>query len=71
MTKIKEKIQHYFKGTNNCNLKEVISSYHVNLHLDYTQNGLINSVRNFFNPKAIKSVLKTKMCCLFLPFLKY
>lgn len=44
MTKIKEKTQHYFKGTKNCNLKEVISSPHVNLHLDYTQNGLINSV---------------------------
>lgn len=63
MTKIKEKTQHYFRGTNNCNVKEVISSHYVNFHLDYTQNGLINSVRIFFNPEAIKSVFKTKMCC--------
>lgn len=68
MAKIKEKPQHYFKGTNNDKLKELSSSHNVHLRLHYTQNGLINSVRIVFNPVGNKSILKTELYCLFLPF---
>lgn len=70
MAKIKEKPQHYFQGTNSEKLKEVSSSHNVNLCLDYTQNGLINGARHFFNPAENKFILKTKLYCLVLPYLK-
>lgn len=53
MTKIKEKPQHCFQGTNNDKLKELSSSHNVTLHLDYTQSSLNNSIRNSFNPVEV------------------